>query len=67
MTYRRRFVDALDALRKEGRYRMFADLKRSCGSFPRAKHFTQGVSRDITVWCSNDYLGMALPAVPLTW
>jgi 5-aminolevulinate synthase len=58
VTYRRRFVDALDALRKEGRYRMFADLKRSCGSFPRAKYFTQGVSRDITVWCSNDYLGM---------
>jgi 5-aminolevulinate synthase len=56
--YRRRFVDALDVLRKEGRYRIFADIKRSCGTFPRAKHFTERGNRDITVWCSNDYLGM---------
>jgi 5-aminolevulinate synthase len=58
MTYQLDFVDALDTLRNEGRYRVFADIKRSCGAFPRAKHFTEDGSHNITVWCSNDYLGM---------
>jgi len=58
MTYQLDFVDALAALRNEGRYRVFADLKRSCGAFPRAKHFTEAGSHTVTVWCSNDYLGM---------
>jgi len=57
--YRPHFVDALDALRKEGRYRVFAEIKRTCGAFPRAGHCTERDSRDITVWCSNDYLGMS--------
>jgi 5-aminolevulinate synthase len=58
VTYQRHFTDALDALRKEGRYRVFADINRSCGAFPRADHFSADGGRNITVWCSTDYLGM---------
>jgi 5-aminolevulinate synthase len=49
----------LDALHREGRYRVFADLKRRCGDYPTADQFTGGGTRDVTVWCSNDYLGMS--------
>ena len=59
MDYRPHFVDALDALRKEGRYRVFAEIERTCGAFPRAGHCSERGKRDITVWCSNDYLGMS--------
>src|SRR5262245_7211770 len=58
VTYQLHFEDALDALRKEGRYRVFADIKRSCGAFPGADHCGEGANGNITVWCSNDYLGM---------
>ncbi|MBI1417135.1 MAG: 5-aminolevulinate synthase [Limimaricola sp.] len=52
------FTAQLDALKKEGNYRYFAELERKAGKFPRAaRHGDEGV-RDITVWCSNDYLGM---------
>ncbi len=58
MNYEACFIDALDRLRSEGRYRVFADIRRSRGAFPAAVHFSQDGRRDITVWCSNDYLGM---------
>ena len=58
MDYQARFTAALDALHREGRYRVFADIKRDCGAFPSAIHFRDDTERRITVWCSNDYLGM---------
>ena len=63
MDYQGRFADALEALRKEGRYRVFTDIKRSCGAFPSAAHFAEDAIKDIKVWCSNDYLGMGQSAV----
>ncbi|WP_176083605.1 5-aminolevulinate synthase [Martelella sp. HB161492] len=52
------FKSELDGLHDEGRYRVFAELKRHRGEFPRATRFKDGVASDVTVWCSNDYLGM---------
>lgn len=51
------FNAQLDALKDEGNYRIFAELERKCGSFPRAKNHSDGAD-EVVVWCSNDYLGM---------
>jgi 5-aminolevulinate synthase len=59
MDYDAYFREHLEALHLEGRYRVFADLKRRCGAYPAADQFTRGGTRDVTVWCSNDYLGMS--------
>ena len=64
MNYNDSFESALVALHREGRYRVFADVKRRRGQFPEAERFANGQTRPITVWCSNDYLGMGQhPAV----
>jgi 5-aminolevulinate synthase len=52
------FNAQLDALKDEGNYRYFAELERQCGKFPRAANHVDGEVNDVTVWCSNDYLGM---------
>jgi 5-aminolevulinate synthase len=58
MDYTKAFAEALQALKDEGRYRVFADIRRDRGRFPSARHYAGGEARPITVWCSNDYLGM---------
>ena len=64
MDYDRHFAKTLDALRDEGNYRVFANLERARGAFPQASFLDDGAERDVTIWCSNDYLGMGQhPAV----
>ena len=58
MNYDKIFQERLEKLKQDGNYRVFADLERYKGSFPRAKNYTGNKERDVTVWCSNDYLGM---------
>ncbi len=68
MDYQARFKAAIDTVRAEGRYRIFADLKRRRGAYPRADYIADigsGEGREITVWCSNDYLGMSQNPVVL--
>jgi len=52
------FNQQLDTLKNDGNYRYFAELERDCGKFPRAANHTPDGVREVTVWCSNDYLGM---------
>jgi 5-aminolevulinate synthase len=52
------FKAQLDALKKEGNYRIFAELERQCGQFPKARSHDEDAPDEVTVWCSNDYLGM---------
>ncbi len=59
MDYTSFFQDCVEGLKKEGRYRVFATMERQAGRFPRALyHAPDGTNREVTVWCSNDYLAM---------
>ena len=58
MTYETVFKSAIQTLHDEGRYRQFADICRKRGAFPAAEYVSEPTPHDITVWCSNDYLGM---------
>jgi 5-aminolevulinate synthase len=64
MNYEKFFNKQLDTLRRDGNYRVFADLQRRAGEFPYATRTTERGRSQVTVWCSNDYLGMGQhPAV----
>lgn len=63
MDYESFFRHKIEGLHKEGRYRVFADLERQTGNFPRATRYTRDGSHEVAVWCSNDYLGMGLHPV----
>ena len=58
MDYNQIFSDALKTVKEEGRYRVFTDIVRQRGNFPKAVWYSDDGAKDITVWCSNDYLGM---------
>ena len=58
MNYEQFFSDKIADLKAEGRYRVFADLQRQAGKFPSAMVHMDGEIKEITVWCSNDYMGM---------
>lgn len=58
MTFDAMFTAQLDDLKGEGNYRIFAELERRCGAFPKAKSHDDDAPDEVTVWCSNDYLGM---------
>jgi 5-aminolevulinate synthase len=58
MKHLKAFENALDTIHSEGRYRVFVDLHRHKGEFPKATARFEHGEREIIVWCSNDYLGM---------
>ena len=59
MAYENIFAKKIEDLKEEGRYRSFATLSRHCGNLPYATyHYEDGTSKEVIIWCSNDYLGM---------
>lgn len=59
MDYNKIFEAQLNTLKREGNYRVFAPLERLCGQFPKALYTApDGTTKQVTLWCSNDYLGM---------
>jgi 5-aminolevulinate synthase len=65
MDYEGFFGAELTALREAGNYRVFAELERHKGSFPKATRYVEDGTQEVTVWCSNDYLGMGQNALVL--
>ena len=66
MDFDRFFSEKLEGLHEAGNYRVFADLERKAGEVPSAlRNREDGSSHDVTVWCSNDYLGMGQNPVVL--
>ena len=66
MDYVRHFAGKIEGLKEEGRYRIFAELARQQGRFPRATRWRpDGTTHEVIVWCSNDYLGMGQHPVVL--
>lgn len=64
--YNRLFEKSIKTIKESGNYRTFAPLEKIAGQFPRAKYFApDGTSKEVTVWCSNDYLGMGQNPVVL--
>ncbi len=64
MDFEAYFAGELDTVRADGRYRVFTDIMRHRGKFPHATRFVDDETQAVTVWCSNDYLGMGQhPAV----
>ena len=59
MNYNDFFKDELNKLRSQGNYRVFADLEKIAGNFPQALNYKEDTVSEVTVWCSNDYLGMS--------
>ena len=59
VNYNNFFNDNLNLLKEEGRYRIFADLEKIAGNFPKALNYRDNNVKEVTVWCSNDYLGMS--------
>ncbi|WP_413204026.1 5-aminolevulinate synthase [Rhodospirillum sp. A1_3_36] len=66
MDYESFFADRLSSLKREGRYRVFADLERQVDRFPIARNYRNGIVHEVTIWCSNDYLGMGIHPELLT-
>ena len=59
ISYSEIFKNSLDKLKSEGNYRVFADLEKLAGNFPQALNYKEDNVSEVTVWCSNDYLGMS--------
>lgn len=66
MDYGRVFSNAVEQLHQERRYRIFTELERHLGEFPRATNHSRDERPDVTVWCSNDYLCMGQHPVVTT-